>query len=98
VWRCSLCKRESSAKFDAAYPTQVYTDESNGQFAPFVILDCRGLEFIGFEPRGTWKCVGVGLGTKFPEVDMDEGEWVDYDEKSALPVGVSNIEGQWSRA
>ena len=28
-----------------------------------------------------WKCVGADSGTVFPEVDLDEGEWVDYDEK-----------------
>jgi len=99
VWKCGLCKRESSAKFDADYPTQKYSANHNGQFAPLVVLDCRGLEFIGFEPRGTWKCAGVESGTVFPEVDMDEGgEWVDYDEKAAIPVGVSKIQGEWSRA
>jgi Eukaryotic protein of unknown function (DUF866) len=46
-----MCKRESSAKFETAYPTQVYSADSNGQPAPFVILDCRGLEFIGFQAR-----------------------------------------------
>jgi hypothetical protein len=46
-----MCKRESSAKFDTAYRTQPYSADSNGQFAPFVVLDCRGLEFIGFEAR-----------------------------------------------
>ncbi|KAI0788659.1 DUF866-domain-containing protein [Abortiporus biennis] len=98
VWRCSSCKRESSAKFEAANPPKPYSADANGQFAPLVTLDCRGLEFVGFDPRGIWKCVGVESGTKFPEVDLEEGEWVDYDEKSALPVGVSNIESQWTRA
>ena len=31
-----------------------------------------------------WKCVGVGSGTKFEDVDLSEGEWVDYDEKVAV--------------
>ena len=31
--------------------------------------------------QGIWKCVGVESGTPFTEVDLDEGEWVDYDEK-----------------
>jgi len=75
----------------------MYSDQ-NGQFASLVVLDCRGLEFVEFQPRGIWKCVGVGSGTVFTEVDMDGGEWVDYDEKAALPVGVSELEGQWTRA
>ena len=28
-----------------------------------------------------WKCVGAESGTVFPDVDLEEGEWVDYDEK-----------------
>ncbi|KAF7799267.1 hypothetical protein EIP86_010499 [Pleurotus ostreatoroseus] len=98
VWRCSMCKRESSAKFEEKIPTLAYSADNNGQFAPFLTMDCRGLEFIGFDPRGTWKCVGAESGTPFNEVELEEGEWVDYDEKAALPVGVSNIENEWCRA
>lgn len=31
--------------------------------------------------QGVWQCVGTDSGTVFPEVDLSEGEWVDYDEK-----------------
>lgn len=31
--------------------------------------------------QGVWKCIGAESGTVFSEVDLDEGEWVDYDEK-----------------
>ncbi|KAF9496112.1 DUF866-domain-containing protein [Pleurotus eryngii] len=95
VWRCGMCKRESSAKFEATKPLP-YADE-NGQFASLLTLECRGLEFVGFDPRGIWQCEGL-TGAKFPEVDLENGEWVDYDEKAALPVGVSGLESQWSRA
>ncbi|KAF8587316.1 DUF866-domain-containing protein [Ramaria rubella] len=99
VWRCGFCKRESSAKFEAASPVQAYNAESSGKFAPFVTLDCRGLEFTGFEPRGIWKCEGTESGTKFTDVDLGgEGEWVDYDEKASQPVSVMGMKGQWSRA
>ncbi|KAA1468711.1 DUF866-domain-containing protein [Dentipellis sp. KUC8613] len=98
VWRCGLCKRESSAKFEAASPPQPYSADANGQFSPFVTIDCRGLEFTGFDPRGIWKCVGVSSNTPFNEVELEDGEWVDYDEKAAVPVGISNIESKWSRA
>jgi len=96
VWRCGTCKRESSAKFDTASPVKYYNAE-NGQFGPLLIIECRGLEFVGFDPRGTWKCVGV-TGTQFSEVDLEEGDWTDYDEKSGLPVGVSEFSSQWTRA
>jgi hypothetical protein len=32
-------------------------------------------------PQGTWKCIGTNSGTVFPEVQLEEGEWSDYDEK-----------------
>ncbi|KAF8527885.1 DUF866-domain-containing protein [Hysterangium stoloniferum] len=99
VWRCGFCKREHTAKFEQSSPIQPYTSESNGTFAPFLTLDCRGLEFIGFDARGMWKCEGIKSGTKFSNVDLDDGgEWVDYDEKDAVPVSVMAVEGQWSRA
>ncbi|KAF8710463.1 hypothetical protein RHS03_02201, partial [Rhizoctonia solani] len=98
VWRCGLCKRESSAKFEVANPVQPYTAESSGQFAPLVTVDCRGLEFINFDPRGVWTCKGAESGTIFPEVPLDEREWTDYDEKKACPVGIMEIESKWVRA
>lgn len=78
VWRCGSCKRESSAKFDPS-PSQPYTDE-NCQFAPLLVIECRGLEFVGFDPQGFWTCVG-STGKGFSEVDLMDGEWTDYDEE-----------------
>lgn len=49
VWKCGLCKRESSAKFEPSSP-QPYA-AANGEFAPFIIIECRGLEFTSFDPR-----------------------------------------------
>jgi len=97
VWKCGLCKREASARFEPSFPTKSYSAE-NGQLAPLVTLDCRNLEFVGFDPEGTWRCVGTETGTVFEEVDLSEGEWTDYDEKSKLSVGVSNVKGEWTRA
>jgi len=97
VWRCGLCKRESSAKFDVNTPVRPYTAE-NGQWGRFLTIECRGLEFVGFNPKGIWKCVGTDSGTAFTEVNLEEGDWVDYDEKAAVPVGVSNFDSRWQRA
>ena len=46
-----LCKRESSAKFEPNEKPKPYSAEANGQFAPFLTVDCRGLEFVGFDPK-----------------------------------------------
>ncbi|KAI0307893.1 DUF866-domain-containing protein, partial [Multifurca ochricompacta] len=98
VWKCGLCKRESSAKFETSSPPQPYPDTANGQFAPFIALDCRGLEFTSFDPRGLWKCIGTDSRTLFTEVNFEDGEWEDYDEKAKAPVSISNIKSKWSRA
>jgi len=93
-----MCKRESSAKFETSFPIRPYPSESSGKFAPLLVLDCRGLEFTNFDPRGTWKCKGLESGTLFAEVDLEDREWTDYDEKSALPVGIMAVEGKWTKA
>ncbi|KAF9479696.1 DUF866-domain-containing protein, partial [Pholiota conissans] len=95
IWRCGLCKRESSAKFESTAITP-YGSE-NAQFRPLLIIECRGLEFTDFDPRGIWKCEGT-TGTKFPEVDLVDKEWNDYDEKANLPVGISEFESRFDRA
>lgn len=51
VWRCGLCKREHSAKFDPGEKPKPYSADANGQFASFLTIDCRGLEFVGFDPK-----------------------------------------------
>jgi len=96
VWRCGLCKRESSAKFESTAAITPYTSE-NAQFEPLLVIECRGLEFIDFDPRGIWKCVGL-KGTVFSDAELVEGEWNDYDEKAALPVGISEFHSRWDRA
>lgn len=98
VWRCGFCKRESSAKFDTSFSIRPYSSDSSGQFQPFLVIECRGLEFTGFDPRGIWKCVGQESGTKFDEVDLEDREWTDYDEKASVPVGIMEIEAKWTKA
>jgi len=111
VWRCSSCKRESSAKFDKfadtkteLKPYKVCEDKAQG-FEPIVVLDCRGLEFTEFEPRGTWKCVGLvakkGAPAQFDDVDFytEEGscEWYSYDNDAKEDVSITAIESKWQR-
>ncbi|KAL0575826.1 hypothetical protein V5O48_006153 [Marasmius crinis-equi] len=97
VWKCGLCKRESFAKFDPS-KTIPYTEENSGQLAPFLKVECRGLEFVGFEPRGSWICRGT-KGTVFQDVDLVENDmWTDYDEKTGAPVSVSEFGSEWRRA
>ncbi|KAH8102544.1 DUF866-domain-containing protein, partial [Cristinia sonorae] len=97
VWKCSSCKRESTAKFETNAPPKPYSADANGQFAPLVTLECRGLEFVGFDPRGTWKCVGAESGTVFSEIEIEDGEWVDYDEKVRQYLSTTWLRSHYSQ-
>jgi len=100
AWRCGFCKRESSAKFDQKFVITPYKIEKNNQFQPLLEIECRGLEFVGFDPKGIWKCAGTESSprTIFSEVDLEEKEWTDYDEKAAQPVQIMGFESKWERA
>ncbi|KAM0749725.1 DUF866-domain-containing protein [Meredithblackwellia eburnea MCA 4105] len=105
VWKCTLCKRESSINFDDSFKRDkaVYTqeDSESQKFATLAVLECRGCEIVQFDPKGTWTCKGVESGTKFPEVELSLDEpdgWTDYDEKSGSPVSVMEFESKIERA
>ncbi|KZT61310.1 DUF866-domain-containing protein [Calocera cornea HHB12733] len=78
--------------------TPPYTADDAPHFAPLITLDCRGLEFTGFDPQGMWECKGAESGTKFGEIELGEGEWTDYDEKAKQSVSIMEIESKWDRA
>ncbi|KAG6332082.1 hypothetical protein ID866_7010, partial [Astraeus odoratus] len=85
VWRCGACKRENSAKFDISVPVRPYSDSDSGDFAGLVTIECRGLEFADFDPRGVWICKGPESGTPF-EVEFQDDYWSDYDEKVSMHI------------
>ena len=37
-------------------------------------------------------------GTKFPEIDLTEGDWFDYDEKTSEEVSIKDVKWQIKRA
>lgn len=37
-------------------------------------------------------------GTVFDDVNIEDGDWTDYDEKAAQPVGISGFDAQFGRA
>ncbi|KAF9898501.1 hypothetical protein BX616_003944 [Lobosporangium transversale] len=72
-----------------------YLIENNDKFATIATIECRGLELVGFEPRSGWTAKGAESGTVFEDIDLTDGDWADYDEKSQMPVGISNIESKF---
>ncbi|KAF4343394.1 DUF866 domain protein [Fusarium beomiforme] len=89
VWKCKNCKRESSASVKAGPVPYEQTEPAKPQ--KILEFDCRGLEFTEFKAEGEWLAEGVETGTKFTGIDLEEGEWFEYDEKSNEEVPSRNL-------
>lgn len=61
-------------------------------------FDCRGLEFVEFKPDGEWLAEGPESGSKFTAIDLTEGDWFDYDEKSGEEVSITGVKWDIVRA
>lgn len=48
--------------------------------------------------QGDWKASGLESGTKFTSIDLTEGEWFEYDEKSSEEVSIKDIKFDIKRA
>lgn len=96
VWKCKNCKRESSATIQAA-PT-AYEQSEPPKPQSILTFDCRGLEFTEFIPEGEWQADGIDSGTKFTNIELQDGEWFDYDEKAGEEVSIKDVKWEIKRA
>lgn len=111
VIKCKLCSRVNSAGLASCctyllvsnhfFPTDLipnstaaYRQEDSDKYKTIVQLECRGIEptdcFMG---QGF--IVTSEAGTTFADVNLEEGEWVDYDERSNSSVGVYGLQHQF---
>ncbi|KAI9258519.1 hypothetical protein BY458DRAFT_557984 [Sporodiniella umbellata] len=97
VMRCKFCKREGSAHFEPSFTIRKYSATKNREFQVIAHFDCRGIELVQFQPRESWMAKGLESETPFVEIDLSEGEWAEYDEKSGEPVGISNISSEFRK-
>ncbi|XP_017770506.1 PREDICTED: UPF0587 protein GA18326 [Nicrophorus vespilloides] len=88
--KCKLCSRENSLDIIEGSNGK-FTLEHAGKFVNLVTFDCRGLEPVDFNPTGGWIAKTEG-GTVFEDVDLSEKEWVEYDDKLKLSVGIYELE------
>ncbi|KAL1879402.1 hypothetical protein VTK73DRAFT_7039 [Phialemonium thermophilum] len=95
VWKCKNCKRESSASIRAAPVPYEHSEPPKTQV--ILELDCRGLEFTEFIPEGEWLAEGIESGTKFTGIELQEGEWFDYDEKAGEEVSIKDVNWEIKR-
>ncbi|KAL8726080.1 MAG: hypothetical protein Q9181_006185 [Wetmoreana brouardii] len=89
-------KRESTANIKDA--PKAYAQASPPTRQTIVEFDCRGLEFTEFQATGEWLAKGLETATKFSGIDLQEGEWFDYDEKASEEVSIKDIKWEIRRA
>ncbi|MCJ1246439.1 hypothetical protein MMC30_003646 [Trapelia coarctata] len=95
-WKLNLLQRESSATIKA--PPASYQQASPPKPQNIIELDCRGLEFTEFKVDGEWKAKGLESNTIFTGIDLQEGEWFDYDEKVGEEVSIKDLKWEIRRA
>jgi len=61
-------------------------------------FDCRGLEFTEFIPEGEWLVDGAESVSKFNGIDLTEGDWFDYDEKTSEEVSIKELKWEINRS
>ncbi|CAM9359797.1 unnamed protein product [Discosporangium mesarthrocarpum] len=71
--------------------------DKTGEFVPILAFDCRGLEPVAWHPSTDFTVTSEG-GEVFERVDLSEGDWSDYCEKSAAPVSIVDIEHRFELA
>ncbi|APA08640.1 hypothetical protein sscle_04g034100 [Sclerotinia sclerotiorum 1980 UF-70] len=95
VWKCKFCKKESSASvISTPVPYQAASPPTRQKILEF---DCRGLELVEFKPEGDWLAVGTESGTKFTAIDLNDGEWYDYDDKAGEEVSIKDLKWEIRR-
>ncbi|XP_012259684.2 CXXC motif containing zinc binding protein [Athalia rosae] len=96
VSKCKLCLRENTMTI-IEDSSRSYTTDDQGKFKTLAIFDCRGIEPSDFSAREGWVAKAIDGGKEFKDVDLSEGEWADYCEKIANPVGIYEIEHRFEK-
>lgn len=91
IYRCKECKNESNASIERL---KTKLDESN-QWCRLLVIDARGLEVKKFIPEGKFTATGIS-GTKF-YMELEDGEWYDYDDKISEEVSITEVEWRVER-
>lgn len=91
AFKCKLCGKDNQMDV-LEKSVRKYVKNHEGSFVTIVEFDCRGMEPFAFSPREGWVVEASEGGQKFEEVDLTDGEWVDYDEKLKETVRVFELE------
>ena len=74
--------------------TRAITAADSDEWVPVAGFECRGLEPTRLHP-GPGFAVVTASGAKHADVDLSEGEWVEYDAKLKESVGVYGLEARF---
>lgn len=58
-------------------------------------FDCRGIEPVDFSPSEGWLAKAEESGKIFDNINLEEKEWVEYDEKTQQSVGIYELESRF---
>ena len=64
-----------------------------GEFVPIVAFECRGCDIVGFSFQDPFTVETQG-GFIFNDVELEDGEWCDYDEENDLSVMITSAESK----
>ena len=80
-------------KFKDEFSYLSYLSEQNGNYAPVLAFECRGLEPYAFHCLGDEFIVESEGGVRFEsDVDLSEGDWAEYDEENDASVSIDQFE------
>lgn len=70
-------------------------DDDTGKFKTIIQFDCRGIEPIDFDPREGFIVKANEDGPVFEDVEIENGDWVDFDEKNGNSVSIAEFKSQF---
>lgn len=72
-----------------------YTEADSETFKSLVSFDCRGIEPISFDPRSGYIVKCSENGKTFEDVEIEDGDWTEYDDKNKNSVSISEFKSQF---
>ena len=72
-----------------------YTEDDSGKFKTIITFDCRGIEPVEFDPRGGYVVKAIDNGQTFEDVEIEGGDWTEYDDKNKNSVSIAEFKSQF---
>lgn len=73
----------------------IYTADDAEKFKTIVSFDCRGVEPTEFSARTGWIVKSAEGGQTFEDVDFSDDDWVEFDQKNNVSIGVYSFASQF---